>query len=100
MDASDLENVPAMMSTSSVMPKCAAVPSPFGPSTPSACASSSARAEPYFRATRTRAGTSAMLPSMEYTPSTTIIEPLPEPFRSIRRSRLARSPWLNRSVSP
>ena len=51
-----MENVPAMMSTSSVMPKCAAVPSPLGPSTPSACASSSASAEPYFRATRTRAG--------------------------------------------
>ena len=78
-----------MMSTSSVMPKWAAVPSPLGPSTPRAWASSSASAAPYFRATRTSAGTSAMLPSIEYTPSTTIIEPLPEPFRSMRRSRLA-----------
>ena len=31
MEASDLEKVPAMMSTSSVMPKWAAVPSPLGP---------------------------------------------------------------------
>ena len=31
IEASDLEKVPAMMSTSSVMPKCAAVPSPLGP---------------------------------------------------------------------
>ena len=76
IEASDLEKVPAMMSTSSIRPKWAAVPSPFGPSTPRACASSSARAEPYFRAIRTSAGTSAMLPSIEYTPSTTIIEPL------------------------
>ena len=54
IEASDLENVPAMMSTSSVMPKCAAVPSPLGPRTPSAWASSSASAAPYFRAMRTR----------------------------------------------
>ena len=56
IEASDLEKVPAMMSTSSVMPKCAAVPSPLGPSTPSACASSRARAAPYFRAIRDQAG--------------------------------------------
>ena len=31
IEASDFEKVPAMMSTSSVMPKWAAVPSPFGP---------------------------------------------------------------------
>ena len=99
IDASDLENVPAMMSTSSITPKCAAVPSPLGPSTPSACASSSASAAPYFRATRISPGTSAMSPSIEYTPSTTIMEPRPVPFRSIRRSRFARSPWLKRSVS-
>ena len=65
MDASDFEKVPAMMSTSSVRPKWAAVPSPLGPSTPRACASSRARAAPYFRATRTRPGTSAMFPSIE-----------------------------------
>src|SRR5207248_1343358 len=65
IDARDLENVPTMMSTSSVRPKCAAVPSPRGPSTPTACASSSASAAPYFCAILSRPGTSAMSPSME-----------------------------------
>jgi hypothetical protein len=37
-------------------------------------------------------GTSAMFPSIEYTPSTMIMDPRLEPFRSMRRSRLARSP--------
>ena len=65
IEASDLENVPAMMSTSSVMPKCAAVPSPLGPRTPSECASSTASAAPCLWAMRTRFGTSAMSPSIE-----------------------------------
>src|ERR1041385_8773186 len=44
IEASDLENVPAMMSTSSARPKCAAVPSPLGPRTPMEWASSMASA--------------------------------------------------------
>src|SRR2546425_8710719 len=47
IEASDFENVPTMRSTSSATPKCAAVPSPLGPSTPTACASSIASAAPY-----------------------------------------------------
>src|SRR5258706_474609 len=44
IEARDLENVPTTMSTSSIRPKCAAVPSPRGPRTPTEWASSSARA--------------------------------------------------------
>src|SRR5207248_6617984 len=58
--ASDLEKVPTMMSTSSVRPKCAAVPSPRGPSTPTAWASSSASAAPYFCAIRSEEHTSEL----------------------------------------
>src|SRR6266566_891742 len=65
IEASDLENVPTMMSTSSVRPKCAAVPSPRGPSTPTAWASSIASAAPYFCAILSRFGMSAMSPSIE-----------------------------------
>src|SRR5216117_989636 len=100
IDASDLENVPTMRSTSSVRPKCAAVPSPRGPSTPTAWASSSTRAAPYFCAILSRPGTSAMSPSIEYTPSTMIIKPVPAGTRCSLRSRPDRSPWLNRIVSP
>ena len=46
IEASDFENVPTIRSTSSTRPKWAAVPSPFGPSTPTECASSIARAAP------------------------------------------------------
>ncbi len=65
IDASDFEKVPAMMSTSSVRPKCAAVPSPLGPRTPREWASSTARAAPCLRASGTSSGSSAMSPSIE-----------------------------------
>ena len=100
IEASDFEKVPTMRSTSSATPKCAAVPSPLGPSTPTACASSIASAAPYFWATLSRFGTSAMSPSIENTPSTMIMTPVPTGTFWSLRSRPAKSPWLKRMVSP
>src|SRR5205807_97032 len=96
IEASDFEKVPTMRSTSSATPKCAAVPSPLGPSTPTACASSIASAAPYFWATLSRFGTSAMSPSIENTPSTMIMTPVPTGTFWSLRSSPAMSPWLMR----
>ncbi len=70
--ASDLLNVPIMASILSCRPKCAAVPSPFGPMTPREWASSTITAVLYFSARGTIRGRSAISPSMLNIPSMTI----------------------------
>ena len=87
IEASDLLNVPVIRSTSSVRPQCAAVPSPFGPRTPSECASSTRRRHRYFLANGTSSGRSTMSPSMLYTPSTTTSLPRSGSVASSRFSR-------------
>src|SRR5829696_10007547 len=54
-----------MRSTSSSSPKCSGVPRPLSPSTPVACASSTATRAPYLRASSTMPGRSATWPLIE-----------------------------------
>jgi hypothetical protein len=64
------DRVPTWMSTRlASSPKWATVPLPPGPSTPLAWASSIIMIAPCFSATSTRAGSGAMSPSIENTPS-------------------------------
>ena len=65
IDASDLENVVMMRSTSSWTPKCSPVPLPPGPMTPNPWASSTMSRAPYFRFSSAMAGRFARSPSME-----------------------------------
>src|SRR6201987_101077 len=64
-----LPSVPVTMSTRSITPKCSGVPRPPGPTTPTACESSTITSASYSSASSQIRSSRAREPSMEKTPS-------------------------------
>ena len=84
------ESVPTWTSTRPCRPKWSTVPAPPVPSTPEACASSIIMIAPCRSATSTSAGSGAMSPSIENTPS--VISSCRRPGRACSPRRSA-SAW-------
>ena len=98
-EANDLLKVPMMRSTSSVRPKCSAVPRPLA-ITPIPCASSTISRAPCFLQTGIISGKFARSPRTLYRPSTTTSAPQSSLSFSSTVSRCSMSLCRNRRRSP